>query len=251
MISLRGLAERHLTWAGIAAYLEVLWIMTLANALSTQLESITAWVTSRRVVASAVGVGEGILDTVRGWSTWATAAIDATAAMLGNLGSVVVVPVAWLAIGAAVYGHNLSTADLAVTSHEEMTRRIQRVPDPVRRAVGHVVEPVVTPVQDALSAIRKVAVAGILPMVMFCVVFLIAGGVQSAVALLVRGIIGPGPGLRQYALEPYANLAERGVYFVLVLALLAAAVNAVVHAQQQRETPAETPAPHAADSTSG
>ena len=34
--------------------------------------------------------------------------------------------------------------------------------------------------------------------------------------------------LRQFALEPFVTLIERGVYFVLVLSLLAAAVNAVV-----------------------
>jgi hypothetical protein len=68
-------------------------------------------------------------------------------------------------------------------------------------------------------------------MVMFCVVFLVAGGVQSAVAALMRVLVGPGPELRQFALEPFVTMVERGVYFVLALALLAAAVNAVVLAQ--------------------
>ncbi|HMS37621.1 MAG TPA: hypothetical protein PKA93_10695 [Arachnia sp.] len=231
LISLRGLAERHLAWAGFAAYLEVLWLMTLANALTAQLETITEWVASRRVVAGVVGWGESVIAFVKAWGGWAAAAVDAVSGMLGNLGAVVVVPVAWLAIGAAVYGHQLSSSKIGIDSHEVATTRIQKVPSSVRRVVGHVAEPVVTPVQNTLGAIRKIAVAGILPMVMFCVVFLVAGGVQSAVAALMRVLVGPGPELRQFALEPFVTMVERGVYFVLALALLAAAVNAVVLAQ--------------------
>ncbi|MFT3888444.1 MAG: hypothetical protein QM713_09830 [Arachnia sp.] len=237
VISILGLVEKHLAWAAFAAYLEVLWIMTLANALTAQIDTVGEWVMSRRVVAAVVDWWEAVVAFARTWGGWAVAVVDAVAGMLGNLGSVVVVPVAWLAIGAAVYGHQLSASKLPMDSHEEATKRIAKVPHPVRRVVSHVVEPVVTPVQNTLDAIRKVAVAGILPMVMFCVVFLVASGVQSVVALFMRAVVGPGPTLRQFALEPYVTLVERGVYFVLVLALLAAAVNAVVLAQPKPAAP--------------
>ena len=64
-----------------------------------------------------------------------------------------------------------------------------------------------------------------------------AGWLQTALedvadeATLMRVLVGPGPELRQFALEPFVTMVERGVYFVLALALLAAAVNAVVLAQ--------------------
>ncbi len=234
VISMLDLVKRHLAWAGLAAYIEVLWIMTLANALSTELESITRWVTSRRLIASTIDWWERFSAAVREWSALLGGIIDAVSAVLGNLGSVVAIPVAWLAIGAAIYGHQLQASRLAVPGHEEMSRRIKRVPNPVRRAALQISEPVVTPIQSAVKAIQKVAVAGILPMVMFCVVFLVAGAVQSGVAAVVRAAIGPGTGLRQFALEPYATMLERGAYFVIVLALLAAAVNVVVLAQRAR-----------------
>lgn len=234
VISMLGLVKRHLAWAGIAAYIEVLWIMTLANALSTELESITQWVTSRRVIASIIDWWEAVSAGIREWSAPVGAVVDFVSTTLGNLGSVVVVPVAWLAIGAAIYGHQLQASKLAVPGHEEMSRRIKRVPNPVRRAVLQIGEPVVTPIQSAVKAIQKIAVAGIVPMVMFCIVFLVAGAVQSGVAVLMRAAIGPGSGLRQFALEPYTTMVERGVYFVLVLALLAAAVNVIVLAQRSR-----------------
>lgn len=231
VISLLGLAEKRLVWAGAAAYLEVLWIITLAQALTSQLESITNWITSRRIISAIVDWWESVSTAIREWSSLISGIIDAITGVLGSLGSVVIVPVAWLAIGAAVYGHKLNSVDLAMPGHEEVTKRIERVPNPVRRAVGHITEPVVTPIQSTLGAIRKIAVAGILPMIIFCVVFLVAGGLQSLTAYAMHSAIGPGASLRQYAMEPYANMVERGVYFLIALTLLASAVNAIVMAQ--------------------
>lgn len=240
VISLKGLADRHIAWAGVAAYLEVLWIITLAQALSSELASVTSWITSRRIIATIIDWWEGFTTAIREWNAVFGGIMDAINSLLGNLGAVVIVPVAWLAIGAAVYGHKLNSVDLAMPSHEEYTKRIERVPSPVRRAARHVAEPVVSPIQSTLGAIRKIAVAGVLPMIMFCVVFLVAGAVQSLAALAMRALFGPGEALRQFALEPYTTMVERGAYFVIALALLAAAVNAIVLAQKAlAERPAD------------
>ena len=232
-IALLGLVKRHIAWAAVATYLEVLWIMTLANALTMQLDSISEWLTSRRVIATILIWWDGIVTAIREFSSTANAVLDAVSSLLGNLGAIVIIPVAWLTIGAAVYGYQLRSVDLGMSTPEEVTKQIAKMPNPVRRAARQIAEPVTTPVQNTLNAIRKIAVAGILPMVMFCVVFLVANGVQTVVALALRGAIGPGDALRQFALEPYVTMVERGVYFVLVLSLLAAAVNAIVLAQQQ------------------
>lgn len=232
-IALASLAARSVAWAGVAAYIEVLWLMTLATAFASRLEEVSAWVTSRQAVAEVIGWYE----TGRGWLEGVAAPVvdlvDAVGAFLGGLGQIVLVPVAWLAIGAAVYGRQLSGSALKVETHEEVTARLKRVPNPVRRVVAQAVEPVTTPVTSTLTAIGKVAAAGVLPMVLFCVVFVVANQVQTGVALLLRAVVGPGEALRQYALTTYALLAERGVYFVVVLCLLGAAVNAVVTGQEQ------------------
>lgn len=235
VIAVFGLVNKHLAWAAVAAYIEILWIMTLANALNSQIEQIVEWATTRRISAPIITWWDGLIATVREWSAVADAIVTMVITVLDNLGAVVVVPVAWLAIGAAVYGHQLRSTELAVPGHEEVTKRLGKIPNPVKRVAAQITEPVITPIQSAFGAIKKIAVAGILPMVMFCIVFVAAGVVQNGVALLLRGLIGPGDGARQFALEPYAMLAQRGVYFVLALALLAAAVNAIVAAQQRAD----------------
>lgn len=233
IIALLQLTKRHLAWAGVAAYIEVLWLMTLANTLASRIDEVTAWVLSRQAVAGVIDVYEAARAWLVSIVGWADLALDAVASFLSGLGSVVLVPVAWLAIGAAVYGQKLSGKAIEVETHEEVTKRLAKVPNPVKRAVSQAVEPVTTPVNNTLGALGKIAAAGVVPMVLFCVIFVIANGLQSLAALGMRLVIGPGEMLRQYALSPYYELAARLVYFSIVLALLAAAVNAIVTAQQR------------------
>ena len=241
-ITLLGLAQRHLAWAGVAIYLEVLWMMTLANAFASELDKISGWVMSRRLIAGIVGVWEEVVSTIEGWDAVIQAPFAAVGQLVGSLGSLVVVPVAWLAIGASVYGYKLRQDTIKIETREDVNERIKKIPQPVRRAVSHVVEPVTSPVQNVLKAIGKVASAGVLPMVLFCVVFVAANQIQIASAWIVRGLVGPGTSWRVYAMEPYIQLAERAVYYVVVLALLAGAVNVVVSSQRKSAERAEASA---------
>ncbi|MFZ1381593.1 MAG: hypothetical protein WAS54_02250 [Scrofimicrobium sp.] len=239
IISVKKLAQDSLAWAGFAAYLEVLWIITLAQAFASQISMIQDWVTSRRFVADIMSWVDSALATVREWSTAISAVLDAIGSTIGSLGAVVVVPVAWLATGAAVYGYQLHSAAFRVPGHEQASKQISRVPGPIRRAVSQVFEPIVTPIQSAFKAVLKVAAAGVVPMILFCLTFLLATGLQPMVAFGARLLIGPSSPERIYALEPYVIMVERGVYFVIVLCLLAAAVSATVLAQRE-ETPETT-----------
>lgn len=232
VISLLKLTDRHVAWSAVAVYIEVLWMITLVNAFTNQLDELTEWVLSRRVIAGIVDWWTAIVETVRSWSAEATAVVDAVTSFLGELGNLVIVPVAWLAIGAAVFGASLKSTDFKVETHDEVTERLKHIPQPVRRVANQVIEPITTPVSNTVTAIAKIASAGVLSMVLFCIVFYIATSLQSFTYMGVRQLIGPGDALRQYALGPYTQLVGRLVYFVAALSLLAAAVNAIVLSQR-------------------
>ena len=232
VISLLELTKRHLAWSAVAVYIEVLWVMTLANAFANQLDELTAWVLSRRAIDGIVTGWEGVVAWLRSISSLVTAAVDAAATFLGGLGTLVIVPVAWLAIGAAVFGASLKATSFKVETHDEVTRRLKAIPRPLRRVVSQAVEPLTTPVQNTVAAIAKIASAGVLSMVLFCVVFYIASSLQTFVYMATRLAFGPGTDLRQYAMSPFMQLGGRLVYFVVALALLAAAVNAIVLSQR-------------------
>lgn len=227
-ISLLELAKKAFAWSLVATYLEVLWLVTLARSLTTQLDEVTAWVTSRRLVDQLLSWWNALLDALP--RIGGVNPIDALGGLLAGAGDLVVVPVAWLAIGAAVYGAKLGGADFETP--EQVTERLNRIPSPVRRVVAHTVEPVVTPVADALTAIGKIASAGALPMVLFCVVFVVASQVKVGIAWLFRVAVGPRDPWVLYALAPYSDMLQRLGYFVLALALVSAAVNAVVLGQR-------------------
>lgn len=232
VISLLELTKRHVVWAAVAVYIEVLWMLTLANAFANQLDELTSWVLSRRAIDGILTWWEAVVTWLRSVSAVMTAAVDAVSSFLGHLGSLVIVPVAWLAIGAAVFGASLKATTFKVETHDEVTDRLKSIPRPVRRVVSQAIEPVTTPVQNTIAAIAKIASAGVLSMVLFCVVFYIAGSLQTVVYALTRHVFGPGPDLRQYALTPFMQLGGRLVYFVVALSLLAAAVNAIVLSQR-------------------
>lgn len=247
LISLLKLTDRHLAWSAVAVYIEVLWMITLVNAFTSQLDQLTEWVVSRRAIAGLAEWWAGVVAWLRSISAEMTAIVDAVANFLGELGSLVIVPVAWLAIGAAVFGASLKSTEFKVDTHDEVTERLRHIPQPVRRVVSQAVEPLTTPVQNTVTAIAKIASAGVLSMVMFCVVFYIASSLQVLTYLGVRQVFGPGDDTRQYALAPYMLLAGRTVYFVVALSLLAAAVNAIV--MSQRAAPAAEPQPDPAAGT--
>lgn len=48
------LGDKNLGWGAFAAYLEALWMVTLAGAMATQFTDLAEWVSSRRVIASII-----------------------------------------------------------------------------------------------------------------------------------------------------------------------------------------------------
>jgi len=229
VIMLAELGKKAVIWSFIATYLEVLWLVTLVHALTNQIEAISAWITSRRLIS-------GFLDW---WNAFLAALphiggrtfVEFVGGIVSSMGDLVVVPVAWLAIGAAVYGAKLAGRREFETP-EQVTERLNHIPSPVRRVVAHAVEPVTSPIKDTVTAIGKVASAGTIPMVLFCLVFVIAAQVKVAVAWVFRTAVGPRDPWILYSLAPYSTMFQRLFYFVIALSLLAAAVNAVVLGQR-------------------
>lgn len=233
LIAANNLGGKSLRWGALSGYLEVLWMITLSTFFANLLTQGREWVSSRAVVGglsevwvqatTQTGVLGQLLGGVGQWLT----------TTLGSMSALVIVPVAWLAIGASIYGSKFTATELSTP--EAMTRHISRIPDPLRRATAQLAEPITTPIMNTLTAISKVAAAGIIPMVLFCVLFALLGsGVKIAVAWLGRLIVGPQSPLLQLGLEPYITLVERGAYFILSLTLVAAAVNRVLMSKAEK-----------------
>ncbi|MDO4783886.1 MAG: hypothetical protein Q3997_02200 [Propionibacteriaceae bacterium] len=227
-------------WGSLAVYVEVLWMMLAAGLLTGLVKDLTGWVESRQAWRWWIG----LRDTVHSYVGPVGDLLQATAGAIGKVfssaGSLIVVPVAWLSIGALVYGTKLAEdakprralpVEEAPVGRRERVMREARVR--AKAAAMNVVSPVTDPVKTAWTAFRKIAVAGVGPMVMFCLVFVLAQQLTVGVAWAAHWIVGPQQDMLMIALEPYAIAVERLVYLTAMTVLLAAAVNRVVVSLQR------------------
>ena len=240
-----GLGARSWRWAAIGGYVEALWMVTVAASIASRRQELTEWVGSRLVVATLSDWWEGLVGIAGPLAKPLLAVRDAIAALLGAMGDLVIVPVAWLAIGALIYGHRLSApqgphvGDLG-RQPAQLAQLAQRLPSRVRSAAATVVDPLAKPVRSTVGALGKVAAAGVIPMVLVCLTLVAAGVSQLGVVWAAREVLGPQEALRGAAYQPYVSLVARGVYFIVAAVLLAAAVNRIVTAIRSNH-PAEVP----------
>lgn len=231
LIKRKELVAKHWSWALIAAYLEALWLVTLAQVVSAQLKGITDWVMGRQVVAATIDAWSGWVDTLGAIASTVRAVPAFIGQLIGMVGTVITMPVAWLAVGALVFGRKLVGPKPDELTPEAIAKRTKAIPHPVRRGVEAVLQPVTSPVKNTWIAVKKVAIAGIGTMVLFCIAFYLAVQAQVLVRLGLRAVLGPQPWDLQFVLEPWLQLAENATYWVLIVVLLVAAVNAVALAQ--------------------
>lgn len=227
LISVTGIAEKSLAVAGFAAYLEALWLVTLVQAIAGQIRGLSEWIRDRAVI-------DAMLSSLDSLLTWLGSIGTAITNLFGWLGSavassieIIVLPLSLLAVGSAVYSNELK-GTAPIPTHEGVTRRLKRVPNPVKRYVGQLLEPVITPVASAWHSLARVLLAGLIPTVLFCLVFLLLNQLDNVVALALRGVVGPREMLWSYAVEPYMDMAGQLAFSVASVALVAAAVNALI-----------------------
>ncbi|MDO5721758.1 MAG: hypothetical protein Q4P06_04355 [Actinomycetaceae bacterium] len=243
-IAWKKLASKFTLWALISAYLEALWLTSLAYIFTLQVTKLQNWVMSRQVVDDINTWWVSANDTYTLINSLILTPFTWLGSIISSLGALVVVPVAWLTIGATLYGAELKQGQI-LFDEEVATARIKELPSPVQRAVNHVISPALTPLKSALKALRKIAVAGLLPMLVFCLLFGLTGWVRVGVDEVAHYLLGARSAAFVFAVEPVVSLVESLVYFILTLALLAAAVSQLVGGSEQAEEPRaqEVPAP--------
>lgn len=237
ILTLTNLTKKHTGWLALSGYLEALWLVTLATYVAKELQTVVEWVQTRVAVVGFLEWGRYVL--AQPWATVFRMLINLGIEFVNALDILIVLPLAWLAVGATVFGASFEQdVDAPGTQRKASPARRQRIPTPVRRVATQLAQPVVTPVQSVVNSLRHVATAGILPMTMFALIFVLANSVDLVVAWLFRVVVGPIPQLdvRPLALS-YFRLFSHAVYFLITLPLVASAINTVVLARRETEKP--------------
>lgn len=270
LIGALKLGERAFGMATAAAYLEILWMATASLSISSNLDKVRTWILTRQgigpvwdaIVSAKDWIVEhtGIIGAPIGW-LWSNAA---------QMGNFIVVPFAWLTLGAVVYNTSLTREEDKKSPSEDTVPPEQTVADapiegPAERGrlsphaeqkmwaeygrryseaafrttrdmLDNAAQPVVGPFRSAWRNFKTLTVAGVVPMLTFCFVFVLASAAELGVIYALRAIIKPmALGIITIGLEPYVLVVARAVYFIVALPLVVAALDRFLNAEYATE----------------
>lgn len=244
-----GLSRRAVGWAAIAIWLEVFWLTWLASFLASVPDVVRTWASGRVLFAWSAEGWERVVGALGPVG----AAVEAVWAWLvtlwSDVGVLAFTPLAWLTVGAVVYARPAtSTAPLAglagfsrVRRLQALRRRAARAPAPVRDWSGRAGKGVASrfaPLVDALRTIRR---AGVVPVVLFCLLFLLARQVEVLTGHAMRAVIGPLDPDVYVMLAPILSILPRATYTLVLVALLAAAVDRMLRHEAESSEPDPAP----------
>ncbi|AVT30712.1 hypothetical protein C6361_15895 [Plantactinospora sp. BC1] len=221
-------------WLGIpGAYVEVIWISVVAATVAQAQDPLLQWLQERRVVGWLLDSWHGLVDRLGPLSGPVRATSEFLLNAAGSVQVAVVVPLAWLAVGAVVYGHRLtppppSEADLV----ERAARRWRALPRPVRVVGANLGADLRERFAPMVHSLRLMVRAGLAPMLFFCLAFLLAQSAREWLWEAERLIIG-GQDLESVwmPLSGRLTMLNDAVGTVLLACLLGAAVDRVLRIQ--------------------
>ncbi|GAA3532829.1 hypothetical protein GCM10022234_32160 [Aeromicrobium panaciterrae] len=229
------LPSRHVGFGVVAGYVEVLWLFLLAAQFTRYQARVWDWVTERKAVDWVEDRWSDVLSAAGPFK----APLDAVAHGIGNLltdaDAVVVVPIAWLTVGAVALGQRVEPP--APKHRPRAARLAQRVPPVVRRVSHEATADLRSRFADLGNGLRMLAVGGLLPMLMFCLVFIIARQAGALTVEVWRLIAGPASRDTALAFSPYVDVMSQGVYTLALVGLLAAAIDRVLANQPVTASP--------------
>ncbi|SEC82196.1 hypothetical protein SAMN04489844_3058 [Nocardioides exalbidus] len=192
------------------------------------------WLAERRAVALVESRYDSVLEAIGPLAGPVERVVSFLSALVGSLDAVVVVPLAWLTVAAVVLGHKLSGPE----EPEEPAIADGEGPRPARTArhvVGSGLRALLADVSERFSALwgslKLLAGAGLAPMLAFGLVFLVALRVPLLVSYAWRQVAGPTETDTWLAFEPWESALGQAVSLVVLVPLLAAAVEWVVTAR--------------------
>ncbi|HSX69238.1 hypothetical protein [Nocardioides sp.] len=207
--------------AGVLA--EIYWTGNVAHNASALQAHVVGWVEDRRAVHGIVTTYDATVDRLGPLAHPVETATDWLFGTLGAFDAVVVVPLAWLTVAAVVLGHQLM--EPPATDRHPVLDRVKVIPAPVRSGLASLTEDVRGRFSALWQGLRMLGSAGLAPMLLFGVTFLIVLRLPGLVSRLWRAVTGPVDTWTWLAFAPIESALGLAVSLMLAVPLLAAAVS--------------------------
>ena len=229
---LLGRAERRwrfLILAVAGALVETYWTSNVAGYIQTGKDDAKTWLSDRAVVHGFQTRYDDLMAALGPFGHPARTVTTWLWDLLGSFDAVVVIPLAWITVAAVVLGHKLAPAPpLRYPVLDRAITRARGVPRPVRLAggwLGGLFDDIRSRFTGLWNGLRMMARAGLLPMLLFSLAFLLALRVPQLVGLAWRAVVGPVPADTFVAFSPIEEALGQALSLVVLAALLGAAVD--------------------------
>jgi hypothetical protein len=243
-----GRAEKRWRFLGFAilgALVEVYWSANVAGYIDGEKAAVKDWLQNRVAVARIAEIYDGVVERlgplahpVHTVTTWLVG-------LLGSIDAVVIIPLAWITVGAVVLGHKLAPPP---NVEHPWLARARVVPQPVTRAVGGLADDVISRFTALFNGLRMMARAGLVPMLLFALAALLAMRVPYFVSVVWRAAVGPVDSDTYVAWAPIEGAIGQALMLTVLAVLLVAGVDRMLGqvnpaASQDNPAPPTTAAP--------
>ena len=221
------LPSKHTSWGIVAAYVEVLWLFLIARQFTNYQDRVWSWVTDRRFVAWTEDRWATLTDAVGPIGDPLRSMAHGVGNVIGDADGIVVIPIAWLTVGAVALGRRIDVPRPPRPA-SPLLRPVARIPAPVRRVGAEATADLRGRFRGLGDGLRLIVIGGLVPMLLFCLVFIVASQSGVLVAELWRVVVGPLDRDTALAVSPYVDILADAVYSLLLVGLLGAAIDRVV-----------------------
>lgn len=212
---------KFLALAFVGALVEVYYTAQLAGQSLVIKTDGEEWFRQRAAVRWFQDGYDAVLDRVGILADPLSAALGAIQSLLGSFDAVVVVPIAWLTVGAIVLGHKLDDESEGPRTEEEHVGLVRSF-----------LRDLASRWQAFWSGLKLLASAGLYPMLVFSLAFLVVIRIPTLVAIAVRHLVGPQQINTWLAFSPMEGAFALALSMAVTAPLLAAAVDWLVAARQ-------------------
>lgn len=218
-------------WISVpSGYLEVVWITVATATFAMATNSAIAWAGHRRLIQWVDTTLAGLADRMGPFSGVAHTLLRYLGFMASSIDLVILMPVAWLAVGTVVYGYRIAAEPPpSDVLHRRAGERWPRIPVPVRWPIVEIGADLRRRFAPLIQGLRFLGGAGLRPMLVFCLMFVVVQTTSDWLWELERLIIGP-QSLPAFwvGASGILSVLNETIELSLSMALLAAAVDRVL-----------------------
>jgi hypothetical protein len=220
-----GQFDRKLHFLGLAllgALVDVYYSTVVARMIDKNKDAMVGWVENRAAAHWVVTRYDAAVETLGPLANPIDSVTSWLFSLLGSIDAVVIVPLAWLTVGAVVLGQQLDHPE------EPPVPAVSAAPTWGFRVLG-LVKSLTSDIRERFAAfwngLKLLASAGLAPMLAFCLAFLLVLKAELLIGFVLRHVIGPIDTNTWLAFSPMENVLSQAVEMVLISVLLTAALD--------------------------